>query len=111
MLGNMLPPCHFILGKKNGKAEHYHKWPNLSTYVSVKEALTPGKIHKIERATIHGNRHHRFGHQVNRFKKSVFPGCLCSLALKVTQERQQTLCMQQLIPGGTQPHPPMSVTI
>lgn len=64
-----------------------------------------------ERTTIHGDHRQHSGHQVNRLKKFVFPGCLSCLALKVTQERQQTLCMQQLIPGGTQPHPPMSATI
>lgn len=37
------PTCHLILGKKPRKAKYYHKWPNLSTYVSVKASA---KFHK-----------------------------------------------------------------
>lgn len=107
MLGNMFRPCHFILGKKIGKEEHYHKWPYTSTYVSGKEALTPEKSHRMERTTIHGDHHQHFGHSVNQFKK-IHILSLCSLALKVIQERQINLCLQQLIPGGTQP--PLNVS-
>lgn len=57
------PTCHFILeGKKSWKAKHYHKWPNLSTYVSVKGSA---KFHKKSSPT--------FGHWVNQFKEICIP--------------------------------------
>jgi len=39
----------------------------------------------------------------NKSVKDIdIPGCLGSLALKVTQKKQQVFWMQQQIPGGTQ---------